>query len=356
MGGNALKTPTRRMTAAEMRTATDHIVSVLQPVVDGQVLPIPAFRAKPDFGDIDLIVEGDKRQDKDGSVRFVHDELMEVARTHFHATEFAPNTNMLSFDYHPTAHSDGFQVDLIVTPTRFLRTAVNYYSYNDLGNFIGRIAHKMGLKYGHEGLLYLWRDDTHLFRTLTVSADTPSILKCLGYDPKRFENGFDTLKDIFEFASSSCFFNGDLFLLENRNHKARTRDRKRANYNAFLQYIDDNKPAAYNFPDDKNLWLPHIFNHFPDFERQWKQTHQEFLAYKNAKTFFNGKTVGAITGFSGKELGAFMGAFKEHLGDGFAALVASGDPQQVEQAVRGYLQHSTLPASNLSSPNPRVKM
>lgn len=38
-------------------------------------------------------------------------------------------------------------------------TSLEYLNWNDLGNLIGRIAHKFGLKYGHKGLLYIIKND-----------------------------------------------------------------------------------------------------------------------------------------------------------------------------------------------------
>lgn len=65
-----------------------------------------------------------------------------------------------------------------------------YLSYNDLGNFIGRIAHGLGLKYGQEGLWY-----EHMFKNMNVGAvmisqNYPKIYEFLGLDFKRWEEGF----------------------------------------------------------------------------------------------------------------------------------------------------------------------
>lgn len=346
MGGNALQVPVRRMNRDEFLAAQEHVQKVLAHELGLKSFEIPAFRQKETFGDIDLIVERDRQLCEDGVVRFVYEDLADIARTHFHARDFAPNTNMLSFDYHPSAESEGFQIDLIQIAPEFIRTSVAYYSYNDLGNFIGRIAHKMGVKFGHEGLLYLFRDGNYLFRTLTVSQDNDAILNCLGYDPKRYNQGFDNLQEIFEFAASSKYFNEDLYLLENRNHKARTRDRKRANYNAFLSYVAENDLPQYEHTDeDKSQWLPHLFSHFPEFKRDFEITERDFKTNQLFKQFFNGQVLSQATGLQGKELGAFMGAFKQHLGDDLIDLVHKQNAQAIQQKAQDFLKdyRSTKP-------------
>lgn len=341
MGGNALQVPVRRISATEMTRISTHLNAVLRKELGVDVRFIPAYRSKPDFGDIDVIVERDKQLCEDGFVRFIHEDLMEIARTFFNAREFAPNTSMLSFDYRDRVTDlEGVQVDLLLTPSAHLQTSVDYYSYNDLGNFIGRIAHKMGLKFGHEGLMYLHREDDHLFRTLPVSSDLSRTLECLGFDPQRYARGFDTLEDIFAFAASSRYFHRDLFLLENRNHKARTRDRKRANYNSFLNYIATHDLPQYSYPVDQNKeeWLPHIFKHFPAFEQDLLLSRNDWDKQRKFKQVFNGKNVGAYTGLQGKELGAFMTAFREHLSsEELLALVHQEDYQELEQRARGFL-------------------
>lgn len=339
MGGNALSVPVRRMSKEEICAAQKHIQDVLKKELGLSSFGIPAFRQKETFGDIDIIVERDRQIGDDGIPRFFQEDLMDIAQTHFYARDFAPNTNMLSFDYR-TAKNDpeGFQVDLIQTPPEFIQTSISYYSYNDLGNFIGRIAHKMGVKFGHEGLLYLYREGNHLFRTLTISQDNDDILTCLGYDPQRYNQGFDTLQEIFEFAASTQYFNKDLFLLENRNHRARTRDRKRANYSAFLTFAENNSLPQYDYSqyEDKSLWLPHLFSHFPSFKNEFEQTQKDFNAHQLFKERFNGKILGSATGLQGKELGAFMGAFKQHLGDDLIGLVQN-DPHAIAQSAQEFL-------------------
>lgn len=120
----------------------------------------------------------------------------------------------------------------MATPLEDFQTCRDYYTYNDLGNLIGRVAHKMGMKFGHLGLLYPLRDGDHLIAELVVTRDTRQALEFMGYDFDRWNQGFDQLTDIFEFAASTPYFNPEAFTLENLNHRNRTRNRKR---NTFIE-------------------------------------------------------------------------------------------------------------------------
>src|SRR3546814_18504796 len=60
----------------------------------------------------------------------------------------------------------------------------------------------------------------------------------MGYSPDGLDQGFETPEDIYSFVASSPFFSSDIFLLENRNAKARMRDKKRKMYMEFLLWCE----------------------------------------------------------------------------------------------------------------------
>jgi hypothetical protein len=213
------------------------------------------------------------------------------------------------------------QVDLITQSTENYDTALNYYSWNDLGNLMGRIGHKMGFKYGHEGLVLIFRDGTHQYGQLVVSRDIRKIVEFLGYDYDRFAKGFDDLEDIFAFAASSEFFNKNIFAYENRNHIARTRDKKRENYRAFLEYIENIKTPEYeynSFTEKGGRVLSDVFRErayefFPDLSDKVDEVEYELMKRKTVHEKFNGVIVSLLTGLMGKELGCFMQHLRQYV-------------------------------------------
>jgi hypothetical protein len=205
-----------------------------------------------------------------------------------------------------------FQVDLIAQDSSGYGFARNYFAFNDLGNLIGRVAHKQGLSHGHEGLRYYVRDGSHLLGDILLTQDYDEALEFLGYDAKRYAQGFDTLEDIYQYAASTPYFNVDIFLLDNRNHASRVRDRKRKTYMGFLQWSQSQHGLArYAFSEDKSVWLPRIAEHFPSFSSKlnaFREAQAERLALREV---FNGEILARLSGVQGQELGGLMSRFKD---------------------------------------------
>ncbi len=316
MGGKALKnTETQRLERADFERVSADVVAGLQAAVpDARVRVIPAYFSKQDFGDLDVLVESEPLQAAGGG-----ELLNRLAVERFHAKELFKNGNVLSFDYRSTPEqtTPGFQVDVITQSRESFDFALSYFSFNDLGNLIGRTAHKQGCSFGHDGLWYYFRDGDYKFREVLLTMDFDEALRYLGYEPARFHQGFEGLVDIFEYVSGSRFFNRDIFLLENRNYQSRVRDRKRPTYTKFLAWCDEHPELpAYQYPEHKAEWLPHLFAAFPAFKGEYDQAVKDLATLRAVKERFNGELVAQWTGLSDKTLGMLMKHFKESFGSG----------------------------------------
>lgn len=312
MGGNALAPfGAKRVDRKVAEVVTAQVMDLLSSIADEQGLPfdcrlVPAYRSKPDFGDLDFVVDA---RFMDGLPRKLLIEKLERALggpvpTHAGGPVF-------SFGY-PLPEGGCLQVDLIRSPTEEVQVAVDYFSWNDLGNLIGRIAHKMGLKYGHNGLWMVLRDGTHQFDTVLISRKTDEILKFLGYSYERWAQGFEDREEIYRFTVSTPLFNKSIYDLDNRNHIARTREKKRPVYMEFLAWLE-NPPvgfAKHVFAEDKAEYLPVVFSAFPhvkaDYEAKWAALEE----LKFLKQRFNASVVTALTGLEHEALGRFMASFK----------------------------------------------
>lgn len=301
MGGNALKnTVTHRLDAKDYYELEDEVVGKLRYHLNGRRLSaVLAYREKPSFGDMDIVVETFSGESLDwkGLVDSV-----------FKPNEIVVNSEVMSFDY------KGFQIDLIRVPTTNYESSLNYMNWNDLSNLFGVVSRAaFGLVYSHRGLLLMLKDDTHQFAEITVSKDLWRVLPFLGYDPERYFQGFESLEDIFEFASSTKFFNKGFYLYENRNHDSRVRDKKRANYRGFLEWLDSKlglpeyvvplKPKGYV---QSEYSMQRLYDHFPEVRLQVEKALHDFELWKDKKKKFNGSVVSAVTGLQSQELGKFM--------------------------------------------------
>jgi len=301
MGGRALKnTVTRRYNKREFTSiSTDILRKVRREFAKAEVPRY--YHNKETFGDADIIVsiEGYKGD--------IHKWIKEV----FEPNETFSNGNCISFDYKE------FQIDLMLVEGEHFDSMFNYLSFNDLGNFIGRLSHGFGLRYGQEGLwyTYFYKNTKH---KLMVSKDYPKIYEFLGLDYRRWLKGFDTLEDIFEFISESPYFNWQKFQPEELNRINRERNLKRASYMTFLEWMDVNvadEDHEYKFEKDKTTYLSIIDRFFPEagLLNEMERVDYEVSKKKYAATIFNGKLIMDTYGLTGGELGKSLQGFKEHL-------------------------------------------
>lgn len=309
MGGNALKElETRRVDRNEYMEIRDHVLMTLRngKLGERKIEDILAYRTKPDFGDLDVLVETFSGESID---------WMGKIKELFNPRQIAHNSSCYSFDY------KNFQIDLILTPTDDFDSSYVYFAWNDLGNLMGRVFKKLGFKYGHKGLSYIWRNPDNEFNAFAegvISKDMRTIFEFGDFDYDRYMQGFDTLEDIFEWVAASKYFNPQIYLLDNRNHVSRTRDKKRKVYNLFLQWCADTdglnqypwaemrERAGYHSTGNFFQEAIKLFPDLPTLNCKVLGLRDRELKVKGK---FNGAHVARLTGLHHKELGIFIQNF-----------------------------------------------
>jgi hypothetical protein len=325
MGGNALASEgARRHAAEEYEQLSREVFGIL----DGHEFPlhtraIPSYRQKTDFGDLDILVFPLTKK--------THKSILRL----FEDPPHVANGDTLSLLY------KNLQVDLIPVPTRLdLAPARYYYSYNDLGNLLGKLSRAFGLKYGPEGLWLPVRYEDQVVGEILLSKDFHFILEFLGLESRRYDRGFDTLADIYEFVCSSMYFSREIFQYENLNHANRIRDKKRSTYRGFLEYIKTTQVPEFKFDKDKSIYLPRIFSEFTGARLAYERFIREAEMRKEAKLLYNGELVSEWTGLKEKELGKFMKHVSSMFGPPFS-WVTIWTPEQVKSRVMS--AYSTFP-------------
>jgi hypothetical protein len=306
MGGNALKNhETRRYAKDEYLSLERRIFLDFKDLFDTYPLQIPYFSFKDSFGDMDLIITANELPPNWKQILIDFYDLDE--------SMYTSNGGVFSFAV------ENFQIDLI-TAENYLAAemAVSYFAFNDLGNLIGRIFHKLGMKYGHKGLSLVVRpdDNSHVMNEILLTQDMQIILSILGLSYEKYQSGFEDLEDIFRYVASSRFFDPDIYLFHNRNHKAVIRDKKRSTYNGFLEWIrHKNPPTHFNFEEKSehggyNIREPFyseiVVPNFPWVESQVERLIYHYKQVQKAKEKINGLFIREITGLEGKELGEFI--------------------------------------------------
>ncbi len=305
LGGNALKNcETVRLPASKYfeveRDVRQKLCTEFNTVNVESVL---AYRNKPDYGDLDVMLRSDN----------LPTDLCDRLKRLFNSKEIVPNGNVISLEY------QNFQVDVMLTPLSQMKFSRHYFAYNDLGNLMGRVTHKFGLKYGHDGLWYMFRDGDYLVDELNITMNPEEVFKVFDFKYYDWTNGFDNLVDIFEFVARSKYFNPDIYSFDQMNHRSRVRDAKRKTYNSFLDWIEENRNTTWKDRKffeygEKTDYLSFLFESFPGFEEKWMKTYYKMLDDRNLKSKFNGTMISELTGLEGKELGEFIRHLKLFFG------------------------------------------
>jgi hypothetical protein len=303
-------------------------------------IQIPAYALKPDFGDMDLLTTWPI----DRIYNLLKPEVLGASCL------FSRNGNTLSVGL-PLDCLDRpgeyFQVDFIHVSEELKGFALGYFSYNDLGNLVGRVAHRLGLKFGHDGLWCTIREGDQVVEDILVTADFKAALQFLGY-PIPEEGQFQELEDVFRYVTQSEYFHRDMYPLEHRNTKARMRDRKRATYQAFLRWLDERPdlPNGYSAVrrtegthgrENAPFWvLEDLSVEFPGFSEKLCEAQTKLEMRKLLKTKFSGSLVREITGLEGEVLGGFMKALEGWFSNdrylkNYYMLTAS--PEQIRQKI-----------------------
>lgn len=258
MGGNLLKTwdlPEKRIPTSEYNRIKDELLNKFREdnyssklIGPSSVKLVgslwadvaPSIHSKETHGDLDIIIGYLDNPD----IHVLWKGEQDFGK--YLESEFGykphKNSNVYSFPY------QGFQVDVTFHPLEYVRMAIDYSSWDDLGNIMGRVFHKMGLHFGHTGLSFWirqglfdanvqWSDSDHIYHKTVLSTNMGDICEVGGFDYARWSEGFDTEKDAFDFVINSKYFNKELFALENLNHTNRTRNRKRGMYMRFVEYV-----------------------------------------------------------------------------------------------------------------------
>lgn len=305
MGGNALRVETVRKTTEEFNNIASELVPILNTDLNTDIFVTKCYHTKESHGDMDILIKIDEN---------FHINIYDYVKSKFNPNDIHNNGGVVSFDY------DNFQIDLILIKKSSWEHAKLWYSYDPIGNIIGKTAKKFGTKYGPNGLVYPFRNfNGKLSKDITLTKDTKKIYEFLGYDFDRFINGFDTLDDIFQFIINSKYFNHKIFLFENLTSIDKKRNKKRKTYQLFLKYINQNNiTKEFNFNKDKSYYIDHIDEFFPEANFKSKLERFRIIDEENKEISkkFNGRLImEKLPELKGKELGNMIGDFHKLFDD-----------------------------------------
>lgn len=297
MGGNAIKT-SERVSKETLFKYAEEIIPILKESFRTDIFMTYAYRNKADYGDLDLLILNNNNST--GTNR--RDIIIKL----FDPEEISANSNIVSFGYKE------LQVDLIFIEPHKWNTSKVFYSYDPVGNLMGKLLNRFNLKYGDYGLSYRYININGRYnKDIIISTNSEEIFKFLGLNYDKFILGFDDLKDIYDFIIDSKFFNKDIFKLNNLTSSSRSRNKKRSTYLDFLDYIKDmDFDPIYNI-DTSVEYIDRHFNGCNLIEMIQEQEKLVKLAMEVSIKFNGNIIMQHFPDLRGNELGKVLKKFNE---------------------------------------------
>lgn len=331
MGGLALKTcVTKRINRVEFDSLKNELIPIFKQYFNNVVVP-RFYEMKETFGDIDILVEVTGNEN-----------IQRIIDT-FKPNEIFHNGNCWSFDYKEV------QIDLMTTSAENFDAYSKYLEFNDLNNLVGKLAHGFGIRLSQEGLrLDYFNNKGQRIGKILLTTNYPKIYTFFGLDPKKWEDGFNTLEEIFEFIVSSPYFDWRRVQLEALNHVNKERDVKRKSYMSFLEWIEKNEiRQTYEFYEDKSKYIDMIDEYFPEanLPTEIRRLEYEYAEKLYIQSKFNGNKITRKFGLEGPELGKAIVGFKQYMAgmyppvfnNNFNEFILNADERQIWELFKTYL-------------------
>lgn len=287
------------------------------------------YGAKADFGDMDIIISAELAG-KDWQV------LKGEITADLGISQFKSVSHLFSTVY------QNLQVDFFNVPAAYLESYYNYMSFNDLGNLIGRICKKFNLKYGEQGLLYVYRrEEGNYHIDLPITTDFRRICDFLGLAYDIWEKGFDTLEQVFEWVIASPYFSVEPYIESKPIEK---RAKQRPTIERFLAYLEEKKiDKVHTFEADKKNYLPQIMAFFAESNLASQIAEEEAKEARTAsiQSKFNGKhLMTLLPDLIGRELGLFIIDFKALFQDNqtFEEYIINAPQETIDDKIRAFYQ------------------
>ena len=290
------------------------------------------FKDKADFGDVDIILSHAILKNK------TWPEIKEEIIEDLQLKKYQTTGTLFSTVYR------NFQVDYFLRSVKYFDSTYYFLSFNDLGNLIGKIYRRFNLKYGEEGLVYVFRRaNQHYKKDIPVSLNFKKIYQFLKLDNQKWEEGFNSRKEMFDWIVASPYFSIQPYTKLSK--KSEKRAKERTTMKRFLAYLEEkNIKQEYQYLENKEDYLPMIDAYFPEanlVEAIKKEKAREVFL-EELKEKYNGKMIMQLfPQLKGKELGAFIKSFQDQYENHEATLHSMTPKDIVDQLKEFHLKYSS---------------
>jgi hypothetical protein len=326
VGGNLFKLP--RMPRAEYLERERAVRAYLEGA--GFDYRVPRYYGnKPDFGDMDVLLP----------TRLDWDVVRQKIAADLGVTETKSVGRVFSMAYR------GLQTDLFAVSAEFLDSTYEYLSFNDLGNLLGRICKRFNLKWGEQGLAYVFRrqNTDHYAADLPITTDFRAVCRFLGLDHAVWATGFPTLPDLYAWVIRSPYFSVAPYLDEQKGSLSHRQERP--TIAGFVEWLRANGIEQRPELGDKHSYVDQIAEAFPaaDLHGQIAAERAKEVRVEQVAARFSGKLVMRLRPeLQGPAIGELIVAFKRSVGESFEDWVLATPPEEIERAVREFVVPAKL--------------
>lgn len=325
MGGNLFGLP--RMPRAEYLEREAEVRACLDRLLPGAYRIPRHYGDKPDFGDMDVIVASHPGWEA---------ARTEVARA-LGITAIRTAGHVFSTVYRE------LQTDFFAVPERYLESTYTFMCFNDLGNFLGRMARRYDLKYGERGLAYVYRRANGNYRAdLEITLDFERICAFFGLDHAAWVEGFPTLESMFEWVIASPSFSVAPYVDEQRG-ELRRRARERSTVARFMDYLAERGIDRRPVFADRRAYLPTIGAAFPEarLDEQLERERAAEAREVELHAKFSGKRVmRLVPGLEGEALGVLIQRFKATFDD-FEGWLLRTEVDEIDRRIVAFAAESS---------------
>jgi hypothetical protein len=298
MGGNLLKT--KRISKNRYLEIKTKVIDYLEPTFGKDNFFIPrSLKDKESFGDLDVML-------KSTACLPSWDITKESILADFKPKDYKSLPAGLSILY------EDFSVDFFCLSYKKFTHAYYFLSDNCLGNMIGKIAKRLNLKFGDNGLSYVFRREHSSYkRDFIISDDFEQICNFLGLDFERWKEGF-TYEEMFEWVIASPYFSANVYLEPTGDLKKRI-SQDRPAIVKFANYLKENNITSdFKSLLSENQVLEKIDVFFgTSVTKEIEEEKIREATVSSIQEKFNGHLLIDLLGINGKELGNFISDFKK---------------------------------------------
>lgn len=288
-----------RMPRAQYLALELELRDYLQPRF-GDHFRIPRYYGqKPDFGDMDIILsEAGLKESWNETKRQIADDL-NIEQSKVVGSIFS------------TVYK-GLQVDFFHRSEQFFLSTYQFLCWNDLGNLLGKMFRRFNLKYGEEGLQYVYRrTDGHYQKDILITLDIDKILAFLQLDVPQWHIGFDTLDDIYRWVIASPYFSVLPYLGDDDKAIQRRIRQERTTVQRFVEFLQRERvDKQYPYLENRDEYLPMIADFFREEVDLLGEIEREQVRERQVEALrrkWNGDLLMQwFPALSGKSLGAFI--------------------------------------------------